>query len=110
MINLIIGLNVAIALAGFYLAWRLWQVKRALTAATVAIATWERHAQQALQAKQTPALMLQSRDALHLSRVRYGRLRAQLHQMQRIFAIAVQVLRIVSLGAQRWGRSPRRPR
>lgn len=100
MIKLVIGLNIAIALFGFYLAWRIWRVKRVLTSATVALTSWERSLHQALNTDNLPTSLLQTRRATALTRKRYARLLAQLQQLQRIFAIALLVMRVVQRGVK----------
>lgn len=105
MIPLVIGLNLAIALGGFWVAWRLWQLRRTLTAATVALTTLEQEARLALSPDQAAAPILQGRDAIMLTRTRYRRLQRQLQQLQQIFGATVVILRLVRRG----GRFSRRP-
>jgi hypothetical protein len=95
MIPLVIGLNVAIALVGFVLAWRLWQLKQTLTSATVALDTLERETRVALSPDQAPAQLAEGREAIVFARTRYRRLRQQLQQLQQIFGTAAMVLRLV---------------
>jgi len=98
VIALVIGLNLAIALGGFVVAWRLWQLKRTLTAATVTLTTLEQATRLALTPDQTPTQLLQGRDAIALTRTRYRRLQRQLRQLQQIFATTVMILRLVRGG------------
>ena len=95
MIKLVIGMNIAIALCGFYLAWRIWQVKRELTSITVALTAWESHIHRALNPDATPKLILRGQQAMVSARERYARLLAQVHQLQRIFLITLRVLRVL---------------
>ena len=95
MIPLVIGLNVAIALAGFVLAWRLWQLRKTLTSATVALDTLEEEVRVTLSPDQVPAQLDEGRAALVFARTRYRRLRQQLQQLQQIFGTAALVLRWV---------------
>ena len=101
MIQLVIGLNVAIALLGFGLAWRIWRLKRTLTSASVVIDAWERHVQCLLDSQTTPALILQGQRATASTRQRYFQLQRQLQQLQRIFAIALMILRFWPQGSRR---------
>ncbi|MGD1943982.1 MAG: hypothetical protein ACFB0G_22020 [Leptolyngbyaceae cyanobacterium] len=101
MIQLVIGLNVAIALLGFGLAWRIWRLKRTLTSASVVITAWERHVHRLLDPQIAPALILQGQRATASTRQRYFQLQRQLQQLQRIFSIALMILRF-------WPRGPRR--
>lgn len=98
VIQLVIGANVAIAIGGFLLAWRLWQLKRTLTSATVALTTLEREAQVALSPESLPHQLLQGRDAIALTRTKYRRLRQQLQQLQQIFVTTAMILRLVRGG------------
>jgi len=98
VIALVIGLNLAIALGGFVVAWRLWQLKRTLTAATVTLTTLEQATRLALSPDQTPTQLLQGRDAIALTRTRYRRLQRQLRQLQQIFATTVMISRLVRGG------------
>lgn len=100
MIKFVIGLNIAIALFGFYLAWRIWRVKQVLTLATVALTSWERSLHQALSTDNLPTSLLQTRQATALTRKRYARLLAQLQQLQRIFAITLLIMRVAQRGAK----------
>ncbi len=95
VIQLVIGLNIAIALGGFVLAWRLWQLRRTLVSATVALDQIEAEARLALRPDQAPTQLLQGRDALVQARTRYRRLRQQLQQLQQIFAASVMMIRFV---------------
>ena len=100
MIQLVIGLNVAIALLGFGLAWRIWRIKRTLTSATVVVAAWERHVHRLIDPQTAPALILQGQRVTASTRQRYLQLQRQLQQLQRIFSIALMILRF-------WPRGPR---
>jgi hypothetical protein len=107
VIQLVISLNIAIALFGFYLAWRIWRVKRVLTAATVALTAWERNTHRALNPDITPALILRGQIATASLRDRYARLEKQLYQLQRIFSLAslgLRLWRAGGLGRRRWSR------
>ena len=95
MIQLVIGINVAIALVGFGVAWRLWRLKQTLVSATVALDTLEQEARTALSPDQAPAQLAAGREAIAFARTRYRRLRQQLQQLQQIFGTAVMVLRWV---------------
>jgi hypothetical protein len=95
MIQLVIGLNVAIALVGFGLTWRLWRLRQTLTSATVALDTLEQEARVALSPDQAPAQLAEGREAIVFARTRYRRLRQQLQQLQQIFGMAVMILRWV---------------
>ena len=103
MIQLVIGINIAIALFGFYIAWRIWLVKRALTTAAIALTAWERNTHRVLNPERTPDRLLRGQRATASLREKYVRLDYQLQQLRKIFAIALIGLRLL----QRRGR-PRR--
>jgi hypothetical protein len=102
VIKFVIGLNIAIALLGFYVAWRIWHVRRELTSITVALSTWESRLHQALGPEAVPKLMLHNQQAIALTRQRYTRLLTQMHQLQRIFTLALMALRLWQKGAGQW--------
>ena len=95
VIQLVIGLNVAISLVGFWFAWRLWQLRQTLTSATVALDTLEQETRSALSPDQAPAQLLEGRDAIVLVRTRYCRFRQHLQQLQQIFATTAMILRLL---------------
>ena len=105
MIQLVIGFNIAIALLGFYMAWRIWLVKRALAAATTALTSWERNTHRVLNPEITPELILRGQQATASLRERYARLEHQIQQLQKIFSMALLALRLL----QRGGRRRRKP-
>ncbi|MBE7381086.1 MAG: hypothetical protein F6J95_006720 [Leptolyngbya sp. SIO1E4] len=101
MIQVVIGLNIAIALFGFYVAWRIWRVRQALAGFAVMLAAWERHTHWALNPDRTPDLILRGQQATASLRERYGRLEAQLQQFRRILALALLGLRLLRSGGRR---------
>lgn len=94
MIKLVIGVNVAIALLGFYLAWRIWQAKQTLRSATIALTAWERSVHNALDPDQMPTLILRGSQTTASVRRRYADWQTQLRQLQKILAISLVVLRL----------------
>ncbi|MEO0984499.1 MAG: hypothetical protein AAFY20_03015 [Cyanobacteria bacterium J06639_14] len=101
MIQLVISLNIVIALLGFYVAWRIWLFKRALTAAAIAIASWERNTHRALDPEITPELILRGQQATSSLRERYARLEYQMQKLQKIFSLALVALRLLQRGNRR---------
>lgn len=101
LVQFVIGINVAIALIGFYLAWRVWRVKQSLTSTTVALTAWERSIHRVATSGQMTAMMQQSQRSTALTRERYRKLRSQLRQLQRVFGVAVVVLRLWQRGLAR---------
>ncbi|MEM1310829.1 MAG: hypothetical protein AAGF98_15285 [Cyanobacteria bacterium P01_H01_bin.153] len=95
VMQLVIGVNIAIAVLGFFVAWRLWKLKRTLTSATVALDSLERQTRLTLDAKSVLTQLQQGREAVVLTRTRYRQLQQQLHQLQQIFATTVIMVRLV---------------
>ncbi|MEM6838220.1 MAG: hypothetical protein AAF609_15355 [Cyanobacteria bacterium P01_C01_bin.120] len=95
MVQLVIGANVAIATLGFFVAWRLWQLRATLTSATVALDSLERQTRLALAPENTPTQLQQGREAILLTRTRYRQMQEQLQQLQKIFTAAVTAMRLV---------------
>ena len=92
----VIGLNSAIALIGFYLAWRIWQAKRALTAATVMLDAWERDVRLAIHPPNEGAdIILEGRKKIAETRSKYARFREQVQQLQQIFWVTLWGLRLM---------------
>lgn len=101
MIQLVIVINIAIALLGFYVAWRIWLVKQALATAASVLASWERNTHWALNPERTPDLILRGQQATASLREGYARLEYQMQQLQKIFAIALIGLRLLQRGGRR---------
>jgi hypothetical protein len=95
MVELVVGVNIAIALLGFYLAWRIWQAKQTLRAASLALTAWERSIRDALASDQTPALVLEGQQATASMRRHYAHWQTQLRQLQKILGISLIVLRLL---------------
>ncbi len=102
VIQLVIAFNIAIALCGFYLAWRIWLIKRALATAAIVLTAWERNTHRVLDLAITPELILRRQQATVSLRERYALLELQIRQLQKIFAIALTGLRLLLRG--RWRR------
>ncbi|MGF1458000.1 MAG: hypothetical protein ACFBSG_03140 [Leptolyngbyaceae cyanobacterium] len=98
MIQLVIALNVAIALLGFLLAWRLWRLRCVLAATTVALESWERQTRVALSPDQSLADLRQSQAAMASVHQRYRRLQRQLKQLQTIFITVLRLFQLLRAG------------
>ncbi|NER80893.1 MAG: hypothetical protein F6K42_15250 [Leptolyngbya sp. SIO1D8] len=105
MIQLVISLNVAIALCGFYIAWRIWLVKRTLGAVATMLAAWERNTHRTLNPERTPDLILKGQQATKSLRGRYARIEQQLQHLRQILAIALMGVRLLQVGGRRRKRS-----
>lgn len=108
VISLVITFNIAIALFCFYLAWRIWLVKRALATVAVVLTVWERNTHWALNPAIRPELILRGQQATASLRERYALLELQMQRLQRILAVALMGLRLLQRG--RWRRRPPRIR
>ena len=79
----VIGMNGAIALGGFYLAWRVWHLGQTWATLADRLTAWEQTLNQALHPGQVPQQIWQRQQHIAQSRQRYAdvqRLRAQLRQ------------------------------
>ncbi len=101
VVQFVIGVNCAIALFGFFVAWRIWQIKRALTQATIALTAWEQTVHRALNPDLLPPYLLQGQHATAELRDRYARLHAQLQQLNRIFSLARIAFKVLPLPHRR---------
>jgi hypothetical protein len=86
--QLVIGLNLAIALFGFYLTWRIWRVRRVLRSATVVLTLWERNAVLALKTEAAPTAIYRGQQTVTTARAQYARLEQALQQLRQLCAIA----------------------
>ncbi|MDB9526860.1 hypothetical protein PN498_12745 [Oscillatoria sp. CS-180] len=101
MIKLVIGFNLVIALFGFYVAWRIWQMKRWLMSFTVVLTSWERNTHRVLNPERTPELILRGQQATAASRQKFAQLARQLQQLQQILAVALIGIRLFRARTQR---------
>lgn len=99
MIAIAVGLNILIALFGFYLAWRVWRLKTALGGVADALGRWEQNAHHSLDPEVLPPVILQGQRGTASLRYQYALLQLRLRQLQ-------QVLVLVSFlpMAGRWAR------
>lgn len=84
MVTAIVSINILIALLGFYMAWRVWQMGQALTQVANRLGQWEQQTQQALQADQTPVLILRGRQNTAQLRQQYAHLQSQLQKIRQV--------------------------
>lgn len=101
----IVGLNLLIALVGFYLTWHLWQLHQTLKGVADALLVSEQQLQTALKTKAPSATILAGRSGIAALRSHYGHLQHQLHQLQRLVGLTQLGLGIWHQGRSRWGRS-----
>lgn len=95
MIQLVTGLNIAIACCGFYVAWRIWSIKQTLATVVAMLTIWEQNTHQVLNPETTPALILRGQQGTASLRVRYARFNYQLKQLRRLFSIVLVGLRLL---------------
>ncbi|ASC71733.1 hypothetical protein XM38_026870 [Halomicronema hongdechloris C2206] len=100
VVLVVVGLNLAIATAGFYLAWRLWRLRLHLSRLADLLLAWQQDSQRHL--RETP---------LHLGRQGTARLRQQYAQLQQQVLLIRRLVSIMGWLAailrrrQRLGRS-----
>ena len=85
--TIVIGVNILIALLGFYAAWRLWRFKETLGNIADALLDWERHAHNGLNLDTTPGRFLQGQQNAARLRQQYARFQVQLNQLQQILML-----------------------
>lgn len=95
MITLVVILNTLIALLNFYIAWRVWKIRRVLAGATKAILAADRNTYNVLHPAPR-AIAIGQKGTLAL-RNQYGKLQKQLQQL-------VQILALIRLGLGVLGR------
>lgn len=106
VIAVVIGLNVVLALLGFYVAWRLWCLQRTLSNVADTVLEWERNTHRTLDPAVTPGNIYQGQQGVAQLRQRYARLLEQLHQLQRLLSVVLIGWRVVR--SKRWRRRSRR--
>lgn len=85
MLTLVLVCNVVISLFGFYLAWRLWKLRRVLAAAAEIIARAERSTYWVLHG--APQAISKGQIGIHGLRKRYQHLEFQLQQVRRVLLV-----------------------
>ena len=105
MLAFVIVLNLLISAASFYLAWKIWQLRRVLRVATKTLARAERSTHQVFH--RAPESIVRGKSGTRSLRDRYQRLEIQLQRLE-------QMTQLLNLTAQLWRlsrrtkRSPRR--
>jgi len=83
VVLVVVGLNLAIATVGFYLAWRLWRLRLYLSRLADLLLVWQQDSQQ--QLRDTPLHL--GRQGTARLRQHYGQLRQQLLLIRRIVTV-----------------------
>ena len=108
MLTVILILNGLLATFCFYIAWRVWQFRRVLTQATVALYTAEQATHRVLQ--DAPDAILQGQISTRQLRQHYRQLEVNLRQAEKALSIVRlgQLLFLSQLkGLQKLRRSPK---
>lgn len=83
VVLVVVGLNLAIATAGFYLAWRLWRLRLYLSRLADLLVAWQHDSQRHL--RDTP--LHRGRQGTARLRQRYDQLQQQMLLVRRVVAI-----------------------
>jgi hypothetical protein len=95
MITLVVIFNTLLALVNFYIAWRVWKIRRVLAGATKAILAADRNTYNVLHP--APLAIAKGQKGTLALRNQYGKLQTQLQQL-------VQILALIRLGLGVLGR------
>lgn len=85
MLTLVLVCNLVISLFGFYLAWRIWKIRRVLAAVADIVAGAERNTDWVLRG--APQAISKGQIGIHGLRKRYQHLEFQLQQVQRVLLV-----------------------
>jgi predicted negative regulator of RcsB-dependent stress response len=90
----VVTFNVLVAIAGFYAAWQVWQLRQALVQTVEALTISERATYDVLHG--APDGIGQAQMGVHQFRQTYHQMEAQLEQLQRL-------TQLLTLGMSVWG-------
>lgn len=110
VISVIIGLNILIALLGFYLAWRIWCLRQTLAGVAKTLGEWDCHLHDRLNPEVTPGHILLARRGTAQIRQQYAHLQHQLRLLRMVWQV-LSILPILPQSLQRWsslGANPRK--
>ncbi|MBE9125594.1 MULTISPECIES: hypothetical protein [unclassified Coleofasciculus] len=85
MVTVVVVFNVLISLLGFYVAWRVWKLRRVLARAADIVAAAERSTYAVLHG--TPKTIYRGQLGVEGLRDRYQQLEVQLQRVQRVLLI-----------------------
>lgn len=100
MLTLVVTFNLLLALGCFYLAWKVWQFRRAIATVTDALLTAERHTHAVLHG--APNAILKGQIGTRQIRQSYQKLEPQYQQVRRALAL-------LSVGQTVWSQRARLP-
>ncbi|MBE9227197.1 hypothetical protein IQ264_17355 [Phormidium sp. LEGE 05292] len=101
MIAIVVTINILIALFNFYLAWRIWQIRRSIAGATRAILAADRNTYNVLH--NAPKTIIIGQKGTKSLREQYQKLEIQLEKLG-------QVLGILNFTQQFWQKRARQNR
>lgn len=101
MLAAVVIINVFISLVGFYIAWKIWQMRRTIALCEARITALERCSTNVLG--KSPNFFARKQQRTHQLRHNYQQLEWQLQQLQ-------QLLGLLGLGRMLWRRRDRRLR
>lgn len=85
MLTVVVILNLLISLFGFYLAWRIWKLRRVLAAAADIVARAEQSTYRVLHG--APQAISRGQIGVHGLKKRYQQLEFQLQRVQRVLMV-----------------------
>ncbi|HLO50456.1 MAG TPA: hypothetical protein VK211_18715 [Kamptonema sp.] len=93
MLTTVLIINVLISLLCFYIAWKVWQVRRVLSRVESTLTVMERRSHNILS--QAPEFLVKREKSVRKLRQQYQQLESQVQQLQ-------QVLGLLTLGGTLW--------
>lgn len=118
MVTLVVTINLLLALGCFYLAWKVWQFRRAIAIAADALLIAEQRTHAVLHG--APDAILRGQVGTHQLRQRYQQLEPQYQQVRKALALLslgqtvwrrrAQFLPISNVSQQTFRRSQTKPR
>lgn len=101
MLTAVLIINLVISLLCFYIAWKVWQVRRIIDRVESRLTAMERRSHKVLS--QTPAFLTKREKGVRKLRQQYRQLESQVQQLQ-------QVLGLLTLGGTLWRSRSQRSR
>ncbi|MDX2096161.1 MAG: hypothetical protein SFW36_00160 [Leptolyngbyaceae cyanobacterium bins.59] len=98
MVFVIIGMNLLIAIAGFYAAWRIWKIRRVLAGVADALTSYERTTDRGLSV--SPPAILKAQRGTRSLRQQYRRLEGQIQKTQQILALLLYLQSLIPFARQ----------
>lgn len=102
MIAVAIGLNIIIALFGFYVAWRLWRLGLVLSNIADSLVLWERNTHNVLNPTVIPPAIRLGQTGTARLRRQYAQLQLQVQRLRQLMAV-VSLLPLVGRWVGRLG-------